>query len=347
MNNRYMKKRPLFNPDVKDNYGLITGETTNIFNINGSRYRWASNIYKVMMSNFWIPENVDLSNDITTWNELSEEEKNAFRDILSFLVFLDSIQTTNIPNIAIYIKAPEVVVDLSIHTYQEAIHAQSYSYIIETVIPPEERDSIYYRWRDNPMLLKRNNYITYLYQKFLDEPTLENYADVLIANFILESLYFYNGFIFFYNLSSRGLMQGTSDIIKYINKDEYTHIVLFKFLINELTDREEGFGRYLTKDRVYKLFREAVKQELEFSLETIGDKIPGMSRDTIEDYTYYLANKRLKILGLEPIFPDRKNPYKHLERIADVDGGNSKVNFFEATVTSYNQPNVIEDWDEI
>lgn len=197
------------------------------------------------------------------------------------------------------------------------------------------------------MLLKRNNYVTYLYQKFLDEPTPENYANVLIANFILESLYFYNGFIFFYNLSSRGLMQGTADIIKYINKDEHTHIVLFKFLINELTDSNEGFGKYLTKDRVYKLFKEAVKQELEFSLETIGDKIPGMSRETIEDYTYYLANKRLKMLGLEPIFPDRKNPYKHLERIADVDGGNSKVNFFEATVTSYNQPNVIDDWDEI
>jgi len=73
-----------------------------------------------------------------------------------------------------------------------------------------------------------------------------------------------------------------------------------------------------------------------------------MNEQSIEDYTYYIANKRLKALGLEPIFPDRPNPYEHLERIADTGGeGNVKANFFEATVTSYNQASAVEGWDEI
>ena len=49
--------------------------------------------------------------------------------ILSFLVFLDSIQTANLPNIGAYITANEVNLCLSIQAFQECVHSQSYSYI--------------------------------------------------------------------------------------------------------------------------------------------------------------------------------------------------------------------------
>ena len=50
----------------------------------------------------------------------------------------------------------------------------------------------------------------------------------VLANYILEGLYFYNGFNFFYNLASRNLMLGVADEIRYINRDELTHVVIFK-----------------------------------------------------------------------------------------------------------------------
>jgi len=48
---------------------------------------------------------------------------------------LDSIQTVNLPNINDFITAPEVNLILSIQDYQEAIHSQSYTTILETAVP--------------------------------------------------------------------------------------------------------------------------------------------------------------------------------------------------------------------
>jgi ribonucleoside-diphosphate reductase beta chain len=78
---------------------------------------------------------------------------------LSFLIFLDSIQTVNLPNFNNYITAPEVNLVLSIQTYQEAIHSQSYATILESVADAKGRDEVYYFWRTDKHLLKRNEFI--------------------------------------------------------------------------------------------------------------------------------------------------------------------------------------------
>jgi ribonucleoside-diphosphate reductase beta chain len=92
-------------------------------------------------------------------NELSADEQRAYKGILSFLIFLDSIQTVNLPNFSEYITAPEVNLILSIQAYQEAIHSQSYATILETVVDSEDRDEIYYFWKTDKHLLERNEFI--------------------------------------------------------------------------------------------------------------------------------------------------------------------------------------------
>lgn len=109
------------------------------------------------------------------------------------MVFLDSIQTNNLPNISDYITAPEVNLILAIQTYQEAVHSQSYAYIIESIIPAAKREEIYNKWREDKVLLERNKYIAEIYQDFIDNRNDKNFARVLVANFLLEGLYFYNG----------------------------------------------------------------------------------------------------------------------------------------------------------
>jgi ribonucleoside-diphosphate reductase beta chain len=105
---------------------------------------------------------------------------------LSFLIFLDSIQTINLPNINDYITAPEVQLLISIQAYQEAIHSQSYATILESVVDAKKRDEIYYFWRDDKILLERNEYIGGIYQKFIDNPSDDNFFEALIGNYLLE-----------------------------------------------------------------------------------------------------------------------------------------------------------------
>ena len=126
-----MKKKPLFNPNGDIDLGLrrmIEGNTTNLNDFNNMKYKWVSNWYRQAMNNFWIPEEVNLSTDVKDYRLLPPAERRAYDKILSFLIFLDSIQTANLPNISQHVTANEVNLCLSIQTFHEAVHSQSYSY---------------------------------------------------------------------------------------------------------------------------------------------------------------------------------------------------------------------------
>jgi ribonucleoside-diphosphate reductase beta chain len=344
-----MKAKKLFNPagdDSLETRRIIGGNSTNIFNLNNVRYQWANRMYRNMMANFWIPEKTDLSSDLEPYKHLTVEERQAYDGILSFLIFLDSIQTNNLSNINDFITAPEVNLLLAIQQYQEAIHSQSYQYTVESIIPADRRNSIYDKWRSDKVLFERNKYIAQIYQDFIDEPTQEHFYRAIIANYLLEGLYFYNGFNFFYNLASRHLMLGTSEIIRYINRDELTHCVLFELIVREIRELDPEF---FPAAEVETMFRTAVEQEISWTSHIIGDGILGISEETTELYTKWLANERWNKLGFSGKLYEgyNKNPYLHLEKLADTEGeGSVKSNFFESTVSAYNQSSVLDGWDD-
>jgi len=319
-----MQRKKLFNVSGNDditNRRMVGGNVTNLFNLNNVKYQWANKLYRLMMENFWIPEKVSLFDDKRAYDELTPAEQKAYDGILSFLVFLDSIQTNNLPNISDYITAPEVNLILAIQTYQEAVHSQSYAYIIESIIPAAKREEIYNKWREDKVLLERNKYIAEIYQDFIDNRNDKNFARVLVANFLLEGLYFYNGFNFFYNLAARSLMIGTADEIKYINRDELTHCVIFANIIKEIRQERHDF---FNDDEIYEMFAKATEQEINWSNHIIGNRVMGITPETIEQYTKFMANKRLKEIGMQPLFEGfDSNPYKQLENIADTNGAGS------------------------
>jgi len=243
----------LFNPDGNDQKSartIIKGNTTGLFNLNVVKYNWAKSLYQVMVWNFWLPEKVKgLGDDAVQFKTLSKEEQRAYKWILSFLIFLDSIQTVNLPNFSEYITAPEVNLILSVQAYQEAIHSQSYATILETVVDSQERDEIYYFFKTDKHLRERNEYIGGIYQ------------------------------------------------------------------------------------------------DIAWSQHILGKKIIGMSPENTENYTKWLSNKRLDMLGLNPLYPEVLiNPYKHLDAIQD--NNSEKGNFFESTVTNYAQSSAMNgSWD--
>src|SRR6187402_2789335 len=119
-----------------------------------------------MLNNFWIPEKISLVDDKVTIRELTKDEMEAFKNTLSFLIALDSMQVSNLPNIADYITAPEVGGLFTLQAFQELIHSQSYQYLLQELFPNMEREEIYNHWRNNPLLLKRNKFIAGQYQQF-------------------------------------------------------------------------------------------------------------------------------------------------------------------------------------
>ncbi len=342
-----MHANKIFNPKGNDDTSvrtIIKGNTTGLFNLNAVKYPWAKSMYQVMIGNFWVPEKVSgLKDDARMFHsDLSSAEQRAYKGIISFLTFLDSIQTVNLPHFNDYITSPEVNLILSIQAYQEAIHSQSYATILEAVVDAREREEIYYFWRTDKILLERNTYIGQIYQDFLDSPTDKNFFRGVVANFLLESLYFYNGFAFFDTLADRGKMPATGRMIAYIRRDELTHVTIFANIIREI---QKEFPDVYSERMIREMMRTAVKQEIEWSVHILGDRIPGINGETTTAYTQWLANQRLEMLGLSPLYPDAiENPYKHLERLQDVNS--DKGNFFETTVINYTQSSSMNgSWD--
>lgn len=226
------------------------------------------------------------------------------------------------------------------------MHNQSYQYIIETVIPSDRRNAVYEFWRTDNVLATRCEFIAGLYQKYIDFPTEENYFIALLADYLLEGMYFYNGFIYFYNLASRMLMPGSADIFKMINRDELSHVRLYQKLLPEAM----SLFPY-SVEQIYEMFEGAVEHECRWTNHIVGDNVLGITPASTEQYTKYLANMRLKAIGLQPLYSDdkyQKSPYKHLEKFSDTKAaGHTKANFFEAGVTSYVMSSGISGWDEI
>lgn len=333
-----MKANLLFNPagdDTVEHRTIIKGATTGLFNLNAVKYPWAKSLYQVMIGNFWVPEKVSgLKDDARMFrSELSPEEQRAYKGIISFLTFLDSIQTVNLPHFSDYVTSPEVNLILSIQAYQEAIHSQSYATILESVVDSKERDEIYYFWRTDKVLLERNKYIGQIYQDFIDAPSDKTFFRGIIANFLLESIYFYNGFAFFDTLTDRMKMLATGRMIAYIRRDELTHVTIFANLIREI---KREFPDLYDEKLILSMMKTAVDQEIEWSTHILGDRIPGINGKTTESYTKWLANQRLAMLAIAPLYPEAiENPYKHLDRLQDVNS--DKGNFFETTVVNYTQ----------
>lgn len=330
-----LEKKRLFNENgQRGTQRLIGGNTTNLREWNRIKYPWAAKLYRTMLNNFWIPEEVPLANDAKQFETLSPAERRAFDKTISFLNFLDSVQSENLPNISDYVTAPEVASLLNIQTFQEEIHAQSYSYVLDSVCSPQTRDSIYDEWRNDEHLMERNKFIADLYQQFVDNPSDYAFVKTVMANYLLESLYFYSGFSFFYNLARQGKMTGTATMIKYIQRDELTHVVLFQNMFRELRLENPDLFTDELIDELREMMRTAVTHEVRWGHYITNNQIDGITNDIIERYIKYLSNQRLKALDIPILYPEQADhPMKWVDSFANFN--QTKTDFFEQKVTNY------------
>jgi ribonucleoside-diphosphate reductase beta chain len=137
-------------------------------------------------------------------------------------------------------------------------------------------------------------------------------------------------------------MVATDRMINYIRRDELTHVTIFANIIKEI---KSEFPDIYDEKMIYDMMEVAVDQEITWSKHILGKNIIGMGHENIENYTKWLANERLSMLGLKPLYDNvTQNPYKHLDRLQDNNG--EKGNFFESTVTNYAQSSAMNgSWE--
>ncbi|QSZ40585.1 ribonucleotide-diphosphate reductase subunit beta [Sulfurimonas aquatica] len=339
-----MDRKKIYNPDSTESVNdrkVFGGDPTGIFELNNIKYQWAYNLWEMMLNNTWFPKEVDMTRDVNDYKLLTDAEKTAYDKALSQLIFMDSLQTNNIiDNINPYITSPEINLILVRQSFEEALHSQSYAVMVDSI--STNSAEIYDLWRRDMMLKGKNDAIARVYIELMDNPTDTNFVKACFANQILEGIYFYSGFTYLYTLARSGKMLGSAQMIRFIQRDEVTHLVLFQNLINTLKkERADLFTDELKAD-VIEMFKEAVQLETEWGKYITQGQILGLTDDIVEQYIQYLADDRLRAVGFEKIY-NVSNPIKWVDDFAKFN--DQKTNFFEATVTNYSKGSLSFDDD--
>ena len=339
-----MHRKKIYNPESNESVNerkVFGGNPTGIFELNKIKYQWAYNLWEIMLNNTWFPKEVDMTQDARDYKyALTDQEKNSYDKALSQLIFMDSLQTNNlIDNINPYITAPEINLILVRQAFEEALHSQSYAVMVDSI--SQNTEEIYDMWREDMKLKSKNDYIAKVYEDLAKDPTDENIVKAMFANQILEGIYFYSGFTFFYTLARSGKMLGSAQMIRFIQRDEVTHLLIFQNMINTTKKERPDLFTPQLLDEVYNMFEEAVKLEVSWGQYITDGQILGLTNEIIDQYIKYLADQRLNAVGLKKLY-NAEHPIKWVDNFSKFN--DQKTNFFEGNVTNYSKGSL--DFDD-
>jgi ribonucleoside-diphosphate reductase beta chain len=320
---------------------LFNGPKDNLRALTFTRYPWCGEMLAQMRANEWKPEEVSLVKDVGQFKDLSQGEQSALKRALAFLTNLDGNQVDNLAsNIRAYVTDPDFLKCIDRQVWEEQLHVISYSLVVETLIPnPME---VYDLYRIVPLLADKNQYIVQQGKDIHLDPTPESKIKALVSNIILEGVFFYSGFDLFYTIgNSRGTINGCVDMIRYIQRDEITHLRLFTTAyLAYKAENPELFTPELA-EQCKQLFRFAAEREIEWGKYIIQDGVLGLTPKIVETRIQYLTETRAAAIGLGGIYPEAKNPLSYLDKYAEINGTLS--NFFESKPKTYSRKTV--KWD--
>ena len=338
-----INKKVIYNPESKESLNdrrTFGGNPDGMLNFTRSKYEWALKLWDTMEANTWFPREVQMTGDAKDYKYLTPAEKRMYDLVLSQLIFMDSLQTNNLmDNINPYITAPEINAILSRQSYEEANHSKSYAVMVESI--SDNTDEIYDMWKNDAKLREKNNFIAGVYKNLSGDITDEKIVLAMFANQILEGLYFYSGFAAMYALGKSGKMLGSSQMIRFIQRDEVTHLLLFQNMINSTRkERPELFTEEL-KQKVITMFKQAVDLEASWGAYVTQGQILGFTDKIIRQYIEYLADRRLEAIGYEAIY-NVKHPIPWVDGYASFN--DQRTNFFEGNVVNYSKGSL--DFDD-
>lgn len=326
-NKTNLKKQPMF-------FGAPLG----VQRYDTYKYPIFDKLTQQQLGYFWRPEEVSLQKDRADYQQLRPEQKHIFTSNLKYQIMLDSVQGRG-PGMAFlpYCSLPELEACMTIWETMEMIHSRSYTYIIKNVYsdPTEVFDTIL----DDERILSRAATVTASYDELIKaaqqygnsndwEYAMEDvdyakdslkelkrklYRAVMNVN-ILEGIRFYVSFACTFAFGELKLMEGSAKIISLIARDESQHLVITQNILKNWANGDDPDMLEIMKEEesnVYKMFSTCVEEEKNWAEYLFRDgSMIGLNAKLLDSYVEYIANRRMKSIGLKPMFdtPMSNNP---------------------------------------
>lgn len=317
---------------------IINGPSDNLRALSAHKYSWCMPLWSQMQENNWTAQQVPLKRDKAQFKDLSKGDQFTYKAALAFLSNLDAIQVDNLTmNIAGVITDPSVRSLISRQTYEEALHNESYSFIVEEMFgDPME---IYYMASDVPVLQQKNKLIINRGAEVTLEPTPQNKIKAMVSNVCLEGIYFFSGFLSFYSIArSTGSMLESRDMIRYIHRDELTHLNIFT---NAFIEARREFPEIFTPEfleECKQIVRDAVALETKWFEYCSQYGTSGLNASGGAFFLQVRGEKVAQAMGIGGIWPNVINPYTWFDDYSSVEAmNNTQKNFFEGKNVRYSE----------
>lgn len=297
-------------------------------------------VWDRLTGNFWLPEKIPLSNDISSWKTLHPDEQLMTNRVFTGLTMLDTIQgTVGAVSLIPDARTPHEEAVYTNIAFMESVHAKSYSSIFSTLLSTEEINESF-RWSEENEHLQKKAEIVLKYYRG-DDPEKRK-----IASTMLESFLFYSGFYAPMYWSAHAKLTNTADLIRLIIRDEAVHgyYIGYKFQLAynaSSPERQEEL-----KDYCYDLLYELYENEEAYT-EDLYDPL-GLTED-VKKFLRYNANKALMNLGFEALFPPETTDVNPAILAALSPNADENHDFFSGSGSSYVIGEIVdtedEDWD--
>jgi ribonucleoside-diphosphate reductase beta chain len=311
------KKQPMF-----------FGQPLGVQRYDSYKYPVFDKLTTQQLGYFWRPEEVSLQKDRGDYQTLRPEQKHIYTSNLKYQIMLDSIQGRG-PGMAFipYCSLPELEACMEVWGFMEMIHSRSYTYIIKNVYadPSEVFDKIV----TDDRILERAASVTEAYDDFIggaqqygnstmwelandghvagqyDRRELKRKLYRAVANVnILEGIRFYVSFACSFAFGELKLMEGSAKIISLIARDENQHLAITQNILNKWKQGDDPEMAQIMKEEeewTYKAFDRAVMEEKRWADYLFKDgSMIGLNDKLLQQYVEWIANRRLKSIGLKP-----------------------------------------------
>ena len=162
----------------------------------------------------------------------------------------------------------------------------------------------------------------------------------------LEGIRFYVSFACSWAFAELKKMEGNAKIIKFIARDENTHLASTITML-KLLRREPGYEKIAkeTEQECIDLFSRVIEQEKDWAKYLFQDgSMIGLNETILKDYVEWIGCKRMRSINLPcPYTVSKMNPLPWTEKW--ISGGNVQVAPQETEISSYVVGGVKQDVD--
>jgi ribonucleotide reductase beta subunit family protein with ferritin-like domain len=288
---------------------MFFGEDNAVQRFDTYKYPIFDKLNNHQLGLFWRPEEVSLQKDRNDWQELRPEQKHIFTSNLRYQTLLDSVQGRG-PCLAFlpFCSLPELEGCILTWDFMESIHSRSYTYIIKNVY--SQPSDVFDKILTDEYITERAEAVTKTYDELINDgqrwlldgevqgittKELKRKLWRAIVNVnILEGIRFYVSFACSFAFGELKLMEGSAKIISLIARDESQHLAVSQHIIKNYKNNEND-----------QEMLDVIQEEHENVFKD-GSMI-GLNDKLLHNYVEFIANKRMRAIGLDPLYDQPKN----------------------------------------